>query len=71
MKQSSGDAMASSGEEALAWAMGHKARQSFYLRDIEEQGVLIYSLLVKQTIHGGLAVAAWSSWSSTVAHDLN
>jgi hypothetical protein len=50
---------------------GAWARQSFYLRDLEEQGVSFYSLSVKQTIHGGLAAAAWSSWSSTVVHDLD
>jgi hypothetical protein len=64
-------AMAAGGERAQACALGHGARQSFYLRDLEELGVSFYSLSVKQTIHGGLAVAAWSSWSSTTVHNLD
>jgi hypothetical protein len=63
--------MAAGGEGAEAHAMGHGARQSFYLRDLEEQGISFYSLSVKQTIHRGLAAVAWSSWSSTAAHDLD
>jgi hypothetical protein len=52
------DAMAASGKEALARAMGHRARQRSCLHDLGEQGVSFYSLLVKQTVHGGLAAAA-------------
>jgi hypothetical protein len=46
------------GEGAQARAMGHGARQSFYIRDLEEPGVSFYSLSVTQTIHRGLATTA-------------
>jgi hypothetical protein len=49
-KQSSKDTMATSGGGALARAMEHRARQSCYLRDLEEQGVSFYSLSAKQMI---------------------
>jgi hypothetical protein len=58
MKQSTGDAMVADGGGAPTHTMGHRARQSFYQCDLEEQGVSFYSLSVKQTIHGGLAAAA-------------
>jgi hypothetical protein len=57
-EQSARDAMATSGGEDPARATGHGARQSFDLCDLEEQGVSFYSFSVKQTIHGGLAVAS-------------
>jgi hypothetical protein len=41
-EQSAGDAMAARGGEAPARAIGYGARQSFYLRDLEEQGVSFY-----------------------------
>jgi hypothetical protein len=49
--------MATSGEGAQARAMENGARQSLYLRDLDEQGVSFYELSVKQMIHGGLAAA--------------
>jgi hypothetical protein len=66
-----GDAMAAIGEGAPACSTGHGARQRSCLHDIGEQGVSFYSLFAKQTVHRGLAVAAWSYWSSTMAHNLN
>jgi hypothetical protein len=57
-EQSALGAMATSGEGAQACVMGHGARESIYLSDLEEQGVSFYSLLVKQMIHGGLAAVA-------------
>jgi hypothetical protein len=63
--------MATGGEGAQARTMGHGASQSFYLHDLEEQGVSFYSLLMKKMIHWGLAATAWSSWSSTAVHDLD
>jgi hypothetical protein len=56
-KQSALGAMAASDEGAQACAMGHGARQSFYLRDLEEQGASFYSLSAKPMIHGGLVAA--------------
>jgi hypothetical protein len=50
--------MAAGGEGAQARTMGHEARQSFYLCNLEEKGVSFYSLLAKQMIHRGLAVVA-------------
>jgi hypothetical protein len=50
--------MADSGEGTQARAMGHEARQSFYLCNLEEEGVSFYSLSVKKMIHGGLVVVA-------------
>jgi hypothetical protein len=70
-EQSALGAMATGGEGAQACAMGHGARESIFLSDLEEQGVSFYSLSVKQMIHGGLAAVAWSSWSSTATHDLD
>jgi hypothetical protein len=52
------DAMATGGEGALACATGHWARERSYLHDPGEQGVSFYSLLAKQTVHGGLVAAA-------------
>jgi hypothetical protein len=57
-EQSALGAMAAGGEGAQARAMGHGARQNFYLRDLEDQGVSFYSLSTKQMIHGGLAAVA-------------
>jgi hypothetical protein len=57
-EQSALIAMADSGEGAQARAMGHEARQSFYLCNLEEEGVSFYSLSVKKMIHGGLVVVA-------------
>jgi hypothetical protein len=70
-EQSNLGAMVAGGEGAQARAMGHRARQSFYLCDLEEQGVSFYSLSVKKMIHGGVVAAAWSSWSSMAVHDLD
>jgi hypothetical protein len=70
-EQSALGALAAGGKGAQACAMGHGARQSFSLRDLEEHGVSFYSLSATQTIHGGLAAVAWSSWSSTATHDLD
>jgi hypothetical protein len=53
-----GDAMAVGGEGAPSCATEHWARERSYLHDLGEQGVSFYSLLAKQTVHGGLAAAA-------------
>jgi hypothetical protein len=57
-EQSALIAMAANGEGAQARTMGHGARQSFYLHDLEEQGVSFYSLSVKKMIHRGLVAVA-------------
>jgi hypothetical protein len=52
------DTMAGGDEGAPAHTTGHGARQRSSLHDLGEQGVSFYSPLAKQTVHGGLAVAA-------------
>jgi hypothetical protein len=50
--------MAADDGGAQAQATEHEMKQRLFLRDLEEKGLPFYSLLVEQTIHRGLAVAA-------------
>jgi hypothetical protein len=62
--------MAANNGWAQARAMGHEPKQGLFLRDLEEKGILFYSLSAEKKIHRRLAAAAWSSHALTALHDL-
>jgi hypothetical protein len=62
--------MAAGGGGAQPRATERETTLWFLLHHLEEQGISVYSLSAKQTIHGVLAAAAWSSWHSTTSHGL-
>jgi hypothetical protein len=62
--------MATGDGVAQARTTGHETEQGLFLRDLEEKGVLFYSVSVEKMIHGRLVTAASTFQASTVSHDL-